>query len=206
MNAKASLRTTGPKNIAVVGAGHVGLVTAACFAEIGHDVICMDIDEARVEALRRGDTPFYEPRLTDLVIANVAAGRLRFTTEYDSAVETADFVFIAVATPTTPMGAPNLQYVRTAVRGIARAAQGRRPILVSKSTAPVAITDTLERILSEESNGAGPLPLVANPEFLREGTAVQDFLCPDRVVLGSADLKARKTVRHPRLPNPLHRH
>jgi UDPglucose 6-dehydrogenase len=194
MNAKASFRATGPKNIAVVGAGHVGLVTAACFAEIGHDVICMDIDEARVEALRRGETPFYEPRLTDLVLENMSAGRLRFTTEYESAVENADFVFVAVATPTTPLGAPNLQFVRTAVRGIARAAHGRRPILVSKSTAPVAITDTLERILTEESNGAGPLPLVANPEFLREGTAVQDFLCPDRVVLGSADLQARERV------------
>jgi UDPglucose 6-dehydrogenase len=182
-----------PKRISVIGAGHVGLVTAACFAELGHSVVCMDVDAERIEALRHGVLPFYEPGLKPLVDAHYGT-RLRFTTDYAEAVAGAEFVFLAVATPTTQLGSPDLRYVRSAARSVARAAGGSRPVLVSKSTAPVGITETLENILAQESNGYEPLKVVANPEFLREGTAVRDFLEPDRVVLGSADVEARAAV------------
>ncbi len=187
-------RTTDrPRRIGMIGAGHVGLVTAACFAELGHHVTCMDIDADRINALRAGVMPFHEPGLPELVRRNTPE-RLCFTTDYQEAVHAADFVFLAVATPTTAFGTPDLQYVRAAARAVARLANGKRPILVSKSTAPVGITETLESVLSAEANGHGPLPVVANPEFLREGTAIGDFLQPDRVVIGSMDTEAAEAV------------
>ena len=175
------------RRITIIGAGHVGLVTAACFAEMGHRVVCLDIDAERIRRLHLGEMPFHEPNLSPLVIEHARTGRLRFSTDYFDAVTGAEFVFIAVATPTMPSGSPDLQHVRAAARAVAQAAGEGRPILISKSTAPVGISETLEHVLEAESNGHGPLPLVANPEFLREGTAVKDFLEPDRVVLGSAD-------------------
>ncbi|MEX1254743.1 MAG: UDP-glucose/GDP-mannose dehydrogenase family protein [Dehalococcoidia bacterium] len=182
------------RRIAVAGAGHVGLVTAACFAELGHRVTCVEIDRGRIEGLRRGELPFFEPGLGELVERHTVSGRLTFTTDYAEGAGDADFVFIAVATPITPDGTPDLRHVRSAAREVVRVAGERHPIIVSKSTAPVGISETLEHMLALEGNGAGPLPLVANPEFLREGTAVRDFLEPDRVVLGSDDTDARDEV------------
>ncbi len=189
----SSAQTKNPKRIGVIGAGHVGLVTAACFAELGHRVACMDIDVERVHELGKGNLPFYEPGLQELVLKH-AGDRLVFTSDYREAVSQADFVFLAVATPTTALGSADLRHVRSAVRAVARVAGGKRPILVSKSTAPVGITETLASVLLAESNGEGPLRVVANPEFLRERTAIRDFLEPDRVVLGADDLAARDAV------------
>lgn len=181
------------RRISVVGAGHVGLVTAACFAELGHEVVCLDIDEERINQIRSGVLPFHEPGLPELVQKHIGK-TLWFTTDHDTAIRNAEFVFLAVATPTTALGTADLRFVRSAARAVARATNGRRPILVSKSTAPVGITETLESILSAEANGSGPLTVVANPEFLQEGTAVRDFMEPDRVVIGSADIEARAAV------------
>jgi UDPglucose 6-dehydrogenase len=182
-----------PKRIGVIGAGHVGLVTAACFADMGHCVTCMDIDHDRIEQLKQGILWFHEPGLQELVDRHNGEN-LQFTTDYQKAVKGAEFVFLAVATPSTVLGTADLRFVRAAARGVARAANGVRPILVSKSTAPVGITETLENVLQSEANGSEPLSVVANPEFLREGTAVEDFMKPDRVVVGSADIEARAKV------------
>jgi UDPglucose 6-dehydrogenase len=153
----------------------------------------MDIDEERISQIKAGIMPFHEPGLQELTAKHVGQ-RLEFTTDYEVAIRGAEFVFLAVATPTTSLGTSDLRFVRSAARAVARATNGSRPILVSKSTAPVGITETLESILSEEANGAEPLTVVANPEFLREGTALRDFMEPDRVVVGSTDIEARAQV------------
>jgi UDPglucose 6-dehydrogenase len=169
----------------MIGAGHVGLVTAACFAEIGHNVICLDTDEERINSLARGEMPFFEPGMSELVLKGCASGRLNFTTSYEEAAREAEFVFIAVATPTTPVGLPDLRNVRAAGAAIVQALGSRRAIIISKSTGPVGISQALESLHETVS-----LPLVGNPEFLREGTAIHDFMEPDRVVLGSDDAEA----------------
>jgi UDPglucose 6-dehydrogenase len=153
----------------------------------------MDIDTERIEAIERGGLPFYEPGLPELVSRHLGSN-LSFTSDYADAVRGMDIVFLAVATPTMPSGPPDLQYVRAAARSVARVALDHRPILVSKSTAPVGISETLESILAAEANGRGPLQVVANPEFLREGSAIHDFLMPDRVVIGSASVEASQAV------------
>jgi UDPglucose 6-dehydrogenase len=179
------------RRIAIIGAGHVGLVTAACFAKLGHRVICMDVDTARIDRLERGEMPFFEPGLSDLIDAGRNSGRLSFTSSLVNALHNAQFAFIAVGTPTTIGGLPDLSNVRAAGRAIAEAGLPDGAILVSKSTGPVGISQALEHL--REVDGFRP-PLVANPEFLREGTAVLDFLEPDRVVLGSDDMKAATAV------------
>jgi UDPglucose 6-dehydrogenase len=182
-----------PRRIAIVGAGHVGLVSAGCFAELGHTVKCLDTDEGRILALKQGSIPFYEPGLPELVERNYQAGRLIFTASYAEAVGDAEFVFIAVGTPTSPAGYPDLQNVRAAAKEILHSVGDNRPIIVSKSTAPVGISQTFDHV-SETEQPEMRLPIVSNPEFLREGTAVYDFMCPDRVVLGSNDVRARAAV------------
>ncbi len=177
----------------MVGAGHVGLVSAACFAELGHHVKCLDTDETRIEAIQAGRLPFYEPGLPEAVAKACASGNLTFTASYSEAVSDAEFVFIAVGTPTSLVGYPDLRNVREAGKEILRAAGNNRPIVVSKSTAPVGISQTLNQVTGSEEKGFG-LPLVSNPEFLREGTALDDFLRPDRIVLGSDDVDARTAV------------
>jgi UDPglucose 6-dehydrogenase len=189
----APRKTKLSRRVATIGAGHVGLVTAACFAELGHTVVCMDIDAYRIAEINRGCLPFHEPELDALINKHRGNG-LTFTSGYEEALSGAEFVFLAVATPTTAFGSPDLQYVRAAARAVARVCGDQRPILVSKSTAPVGISETLESILAAEANGHGPLEVVANPEFLREGTAVRDFLWPDRVVIGSASEEASAEV------------
>ena len=183
-----------PSAICVVGAGHVGLVTAACLAELGHRVTCVDVDEDRVESLRSGSVPIHEPGLDALIARHTAGGALKFTTSYEEALEGVEFIFVAVNTPSTPEGAADLRYVRRAARQIGHALKNGRPIIVNKSTVPVGTAETVDHILRQEASGLGELPVVSNPEFLREGTAIEDFMKPDRVVLGCRDREAARRV------------
>lgn len=183
----------GGRRICVIGTGYVGLVYAVCMAELGHDVTGIDIDASKIELLGAGRSPIYEPGLDDLLRKNLDAGRLRFTTEY--AVAGAEFIFLAVSTPSTPEGAADLRHVRAAVESIAKNARGAHPIIINKSTAPVGTGDTLDYLLSAHNgNGDGEFTIVANPEFLREGCAVADFFHPDRIVLGARDERAAAAV------------
>jgi UDPglucose 6-dehydrogenase len=181
------------RNLAIIGAGHVGLVYAAGMAQLGHRVRCMDIDEARITQLRQGVLPIFEPGLNRLVEEHAASGALEFTASYEDALRDTDFVFIAVSTPSTMEGAADLRAVRVAARSIAASVGDRRPIIVNKSTVPVGTGDTVDQILALE-NGHEPFRVVSNPEFLREGCAVHDFFHPDRIVLGSRSPDAAQEV------------
>jgi UDPglucose 6-dehydrogenase len=174
--------------VCVVGCGHVGVVTAACLAELGHRVAGVDIDAGRVARLRTGAAPFLEPGLDGLLAGNLAAGRLGFTTDYDEGLDGAEFVVLCVSTPSTPTGAADLRHVRRAAEriGAAVAVSGARPVIVNKSTAPIGTGETLDALLTRWIPERARRPVVvANPEFLREGTAVRDFFRPDRIVVGS---------------------
>jgi UDPglucose 6-dehydrogenase len=179
--------------IAVVGAGYVGLVTGACFADLGNEVVCVDIDVDRIGMLRRGEMPIYEPGLEELVARNAAAGRLEFTTSYPAAVAGAEFAIIAVGTPSGVSGEADMRYCETAARSIANSMTGPL-IIVNKSTMPIGAGDTILSIAERELRGAHPVHVVCNPEFLREGAAVTDFFAPDRIVLGSNDREAADRV------------
>ncbi len=175
--------------VAMIGAGYVGLVSGACLADFGHDVTCIDKDGKKVAALNNGEIPIFEPGLADLVEANVRQERLRFAAD-TSAVGTADAVFIAVGTPSRRGdGHADLTYVYEAVREIAPLLSGTA-VVITKSTVPVGTGDEIERILRETRRDA-EIQVVSNPEFLREGAAIQDFKHPDRIVVGSADARAR---------------
>jgi UDPglucose 6-dehydrogenase len=165
--------------IGVVGTGYVGLVSAVCFAHLGHDVVCMDVNEDKIARLKRGDVPIYEPGLEKLVADN--ASRLSFTTSYDELLERCRILFIAVDTPPSPSGDADLSRVQFAVREIA--ARGGDRLLVMKSTVPVGTGDKVTADL--EAMGVTGITYASNPEFLREGAAIQDFLEPDRIVIGS---------------------
>ncbi|MBF6599319.1 MAG: UDP-glucose/GDP-mannose dehydrogenase family protein [Dehalococcoidia bacterium] len=184
---------TTSKRLSIIGTGYVGLVYAVCMAELGHDIVAIDVDAAKIARLAAGSSTIYEPGLEDLLRRNLDAGRLRFTTEYD--VAGADFVFLAVSTPSTLEGAADLRHVRDAVQKIGENTHGAHPIIVNKSTAPVGTSDTLDYLLARQ-NGVGghEFEIVANPEFLREGSAVRDFFHPDRIVLGSHDEAAARAV------------
>ena len=181
-------------NITMIGAGYVGLVSGACFADFGHNVICVDLDQAKVDALKRGVMPIYEPGLEALVGNNVSAGRLSFSTELSASVADADAVFIAVGTPSRRGdGHADLSYVYQATRDVA--ASAKRPmVIITKSTVPVGTGDEVERILSEEAPDFD-WTVVSNPEFLREGAAISDFKRPDRIVIGTEDERARAVMR-----------
>jgi UDPglucose 6-dehydrogenase len=161
---------------------------------LGHRVTCVDTDEDRIETLRCGSVPIHEPGLDTLIERHRASGALRFTTSYKEALEGVDFILVAVNTPSTPEGAADLRYIRRAARQIGRALKDSRPIIVNKSTVPVGTAETVDHILRQEAGGLGELPVVSNPEFLREGTAIEDFMKPDRVVLGSHDREAARRV------------
>jgi UDPglucose 6-dehydrogenase len=179
-----------PSRITIVGCGHVGLVTAACFASLGHRVIGVDIDPARVAQLGDGRVPFMEPALAGLVGQGIAAGQLTFTTSYEEALAQAAFVFLCVDTPSTPTGAADLRTVRRAAASIGATltATTARPVLVIKSTSPIGTGETIDAILRRTFPDSATRPaIVANPEFLREGSAVRDFLNPDRIVVGADD-------------------
>jgi UDPglucose 6-dehydrogenase len=183
------------KKICVVGTGYVGLVTGACLAELGNSVVCLDVVEAKIVRLRAGEMPIYEPGLEPLVRRNVSKGRLSFTTDYADAVRDADFCFIAVNTPSISGGAAaDMTYVKRAASDIARHLT-RSTIIVNKSTMPVGSGDVVYGVAMENlSDPSLSVAVVSNPEFLREGSAVQDFLQPDRVVLGSYEREAARTV------------
>src|SRR5258707_6030720 len=179
--------------VAMIGTGYVGLVSGACFADFGHEVICVDKDKSKIAALLRGEMPIYEPGLNDMVAANTRAGRLKFATELAGAVATADAVFIAVGTPSRRGdGFAALSFVHEAAREIARALDGFT-VVITKSTVPVGTGDEVERIIRETRPGAD-IAVVSNPEFLREGAAIQDFKHPDRIVVGTDDDRARKIM------------
>jgi UDPglucose 6-dehydrogenase len=180
--------------ITMIGSGYVGLVSGACFSDFGHDVVCVDKDAAKIEALQAGRMPIYEPGLDQLVATNVAAGRLTFTTDLATAVAGADAIFIAVGTPSRRGdGHADLTYVFEATKEIAAAVTGPT-VVVTKSTVPVGTGDRVEEILREERPDID-IAVVSNPEFLREGAAIGDFKRPDRIVIGSDDPHAREVMR-----------
>lgn len=178
----------------MIGAGYVGLVSGACFADFGHDVTCVDLDQRKIDALLAGIMPIYEPGLADLVAANVTASRLTFTTDLKAGVAGAEAVFIAVGTPSRRGdGHADLSYVYQATRDIAAALTGP-VVVVNKSTVPVGTGDEVERILREAAPDA-QIAVVSNPEFLREGAAINDFKRPDRIVIGTSDDWARAVMQ-----------
>ena len=179
--------------IAVVGAGYVGLVSGACFAELGNYVVCLDVDHDRIAQLQRGSIPIFEPGLEDLISKNVASGNLRFTADYGEAIPDADFAFIAVGTPSGSSGEADMSFVEAAARSIAGVMQGSLTI-VNKSTMPIGAGDWISGIVKRERPDSAEFSVVSNPEFLREGSAVSDFLHPDRVVLGSNERAAAERV------------
>ncbi len=179
--------------IAVVGVGYAGLVTGACFADLGNSVTCLDIDVERIATLRAGRLPIYEPGLEELVARNAAAGRLRFTTQYSEAIGGVEFAFIAVGTPSGAAGEADIRYCEAAARSIARAMTGPL-IIVNKSTMPIGAGDWITSIVRRELAEPWEFGVVSNPEFLREGSAVSDFFGPDRIVLGATDDAAAEAV------------
>jgi len=181
-------------HVAMIGTGYVGLVSGACFSEFGVDVVCVDKDAGKIEMLEAGQMPIYEPGLDDLVAKNVEAGRLQFTTDLKKAVAGADAVFIAVGTPSRRGdGHADLSYVYAAAAEIAEAIEGYT-VVVTKSTVPVGTGREVERIISETRPDAD-VDVVSNPEFLREGSAIEDFMRPDRVVIGTKSERAQEIMR-----------
>jgi UDPglucose 6-dehydrogenase len=176
-------------HIAVIGTGYVGLVTGACFAEFGVDVTCVDVDEQKIERLRNGVMPIYEPGLEQLVAKNVQSGRLRFTTDVGEAVEQALVIFLAVGTPPKDDGSPDLSFVEAAATSIADHLQDYK-VIVTKSTVPIGTGEHIRRLVNERKKSRASFGVVSNPEFLREGAAINDFMRPDRVVIGSRDHEA----------------
>ncbi len=174
--------------IAVVGTGYVGLVAGACFAESGNDVVCVDNNQAKVRLLRRGKVPIYEPGLEELVRRNRAEARLTFTTTLAKAVRDSAVVFIAVGTPQDEDGSADLKYVLEVAREIARAMNGYK-VIVDKSTVPVGTSEKVREVVRRETTH--PFSVVSNPEFLKQGAAIDDFMKPDRVVIGAEDPRAQ---------------
>ncbi len=187
--------------IAMIGAGYVGLVSGACFSDFGHQVVCVDTDTAKVDALNNGEIPIFEPGLDELVEQNRKQGRLRFVSDIALAAKDADVIFIAVGTPSRRGdGHADLSYVYAAAKDIA-AALTKFTVIVTKSTVPVGTGDEVETIIREARPDA-EFAVVSNPEFLREGAAIRDFKHPDRIVIGTSDERARKTMGE--VYRPLH--
>ena len=183
-------------NIAIVGTGYVGLVSGACFAEMGVDVTCVDIDEQKIERLRRGEIPIYEPGLDEMVRKNVDAGRLHFTTELQGCIDGVEIVFSAVGTPPDEDGSADLKYVLEVARTFGRSIH-KYTLMVTKSTVPVGTARKVKAVIEEELAARGehiPFDVASNPEFLKEGTAIKDFMSPDRIVIGTETERARKMM------------
>jgi UDPglucose 6-dehydrogenase len=183
--------------VTVVGTGYVGLVSGTCLAEVGNDVLCLDVDERKIAILKDGGIPIYEPGLEDMVRRNVAAGRLRFTTDVAEAVAHGTIQFIAVGTPPDEDGSADLQYVVAAARSIGKHMTDYK-VVVDKSTVPVGTADKVRAGIAEELKKRGadvPFAVVSNPEFLKEGAAVEDFMRPDRIVVGADDERALHLMR-----------
>jgi UDPglucose 6-dehydrogenase len=187
------------QEIAVIGVGYVGLVTGACFADLGNRVVALDVDAERIAGLQRGHLPIYEPGLEEVVRRNVIGGRLLFTTDYAEALRQAEFVFIAVGTPAGVDGEADLQHVRAVAESIARV-MTRPVIIVNKSTVPVGTGDWVADIVRSHQPKPIPFSVVSCPEFLREGSAIADFMTPFRTVLGSLDRDAAARVAQLHLP------
>lgn len=181
-------------NISIIGTGYVGLVSGACLADFGHSVVCVDTDAQRVERLIAGELPFYEPGLAELVQRNTSAGRLRFTSDTTAAVRDSIVIFLAVGTPETPGGAADLSQIAAAAGSIAPALDGYR-LIVTKSTVPVGTGAWLEQLIRTHAGRAVDIDVVSNPEFLREGSAIGDFMRPDRVVVGTSSDRAATIMR-----------
>ncbi|MEG3166530.1 UDP-glucose/GDP-mannose dehydrogenase family protein [Sphingomonas sp. PB2P19] len=190
--------------ITMIGSGYVGLVSGACFADFGHNVVCIDKDQSKIDALHQGKMPIFEPGLDDLVRHNVQAGRLTFDTNLPKGVKGADAIFIGVGTPSRRGdGHADLSYVYTAAEEIGRSIDGYT-VIVTKSTVPVGTGDEVERIIGAANPGA-EFGVVSNPEFLREGAAIDDFKRPDRIVIGSEDERAIEVLRQVYRPLSINR-
>jgi UDPglucose 6-dehydrogenase len=183
--------------ITVIGTGYVGLVTGTCLAEVGNDVLCLDLDASKIDILNNGDIPIHEPGLLEMVRRNVAAGRLQFTTSIEESVAFGVVQFIAVGTPPDEDGSADLKYVTAAARNIGRHMTEYK-VIVDKSTVPVGTADKVRQAVMEELQGRNesiPFAVVSNPEFLKEGAALNDFLRPDRIVIGTEDARAIELMR-----------
>ena len=179
-------------NIAIVGTGYVGLVAGVCFAETGHQVYCVDIDEAKVAKMRQGEVPIYEPGLSDMMSHNISAGRLSFTTSLSEILEGVEIVFIAVGTPMGEDGSADVQYVLKVAEEIGKNMKSYK-VVVDKSTVPVGTADKVSAEIRKFTDL--PFDVVSNPEFLKEGAAIDDFMKPDRIVIGCDSEKAEKAMR-----------
>jgi UDPglucose 6-dehydrogenase len=187
------------KQLCVVGVGYVGLVTAACFSDLGNRVIALDINEERIAGLKRGEMPIYEPGLEELVDRNVRSGRLSFTTSYSEALDGTEFAFIAVGTPSGVDGEADLRHVAASARSIAENMRNS-VIIINKSTVPVGTGDWVAEIIARHQPEPIPFSVVSCPEFLREGSAISDFMQPHRTVLGSLSAEAAEKVAQLHLP------
>lgn len=187
--------------LSIIGSGYVGLVTGTCFAEVGHWVICVDNDSEKVRALQSGRVPIYEPGLEELIRANTATGRLRFTDSIGDGVENSDVVFIAVPTPPLPDGKVDLTYIEKVAREIAGVLKGYR-VIVDKSTVPVKTGEKVAETISRYGGAGAEFDVVSNPEFLREGCAVADLMRPDRIVIGANSERAAEMMK--RIYEPFH--
>jgi UDPglucose 6-dehydrogenase len=182
--------------ICVVGTGYVGLVSGACFADFGHDVWCVDINAERIEALKRGEVPFFEPGLENLVARNHGQGRLHFTTRLSEGVAPADVVMVAVQTPPRENGEADLQYVMQVGRQVAALLEpGQYKVICTKSTVPVGTAKEVEKTIREHAVDGAEFDVASNPEFLREGSSIEDFMRPDRVVIGTSTERAEQVMR-----------
>lgn len=173
--------------LSVIGTGYVGLVVGTCFAESGNDVICVDVDEQKLKTLRKGESPIYEPGLTEFLKKNIAEKRLAFTSDLDAAVKKSEVIFLALPTPQAEDGSADLQHVLEVAKKIGRIMNGYK-VIVNKSTVPVGTGDRVREIIARETKH--PFDVVSNPEFLKEGAAVNDFMKPDRIVIGSSSPRA----------------
>src|SRR3990167_2507796 len=183
--------------ITVVGTGYVGLVSGACLAEVGNDVLCLDLDKEKIRILESGGIPIFEPGLQEMVQRNVAAGRLHFTTDVSRAVHHGTIQFIAVGTPPDEDGSADMKYVLAAARNIGRLMTDYK-VVVDKSTVPVGTADRVNAAIADELSQRGvttPYAVVSNPEFLKEGAAVEDFMRPDRIIVGASDEQAIHLMR-----------
>ncbi|WP_025027147.1 UDP-glucose 6-dehydrogenase TuaD [Caldalkalibacillus mannanilyticus] len=181
------------KKLAVVGTGYVGLVSGTCFAEIGNQVICCDVDQGKIDRLKAGEIPIYEPGLEELVASNVEAGRLSFTTEINTAIQSSDIIYIAVGTPMSETGEADLRYVKAVANTIGENLNDYK-VVVNKSTVPVGTGELVRSIISEHVNNTIEFDVVSNPEFLREGSAIYDCMNMERAVIGATSEKAADII------------
>ncbi len=180
-------------NLCFIGTGYVGLVSGACFADLGNDVVCVDVDEKKLSLLRQGEVPFYEPGLRDILQRNVREKRLRFTSDTAEAVRNSEAVFVCVGTPEGPGGEADLRYILAAAEDIGKSIDGYKVVII-KSTVPVGTNERVRRTIEQHVVGDHEFDVVSNPEFLREGAAVKDFQNPDRIVVGARSERATATL------------